>query len=65
MSSGVDHNSLTLLLEKFRKASSATTADRTAKDQLLDDLQEAVGLGGKMVTERDIVRKAEQLLQAR
>jgi hypothetical protein len=65
MSNGVDRDNLAILLEKFRKAASTTTSDRAAKDQLLDELQDAVGLSGKMATEKDIVRRAEQLLQTR
>ena len=66
MTSGnVDRNRLSELLQRFKAAGSATAADRQAKDQLLDELQEAVGLSGKMSTERDIVRRAENLLQGR
>ena len=54
---------LAALLGRFRRASAATAADRAAKDRLLDELQEAVGLSGKMSTEADIVRRAERLLQ--
>ena len=54
---------LAVLMEQFRQAASATTADRTAKDQLLDELQEAVGLSGQMTTERDILRRAKTMLQ--
>ena len=61
----VDRKRLTVLMERFQKASGATTADRAARDQLLDELQEAVGLSGKMVTEADIIRQAAKLLQGR
>ena len=53
------------LLERFRHASGATTVDRAARDQLLDELQDAVGLSGKMVTEADIIRRAEKTIQGR
>jgi hypothetical protein len=56
---------LAILVEQFQKASGATTADRAVKDQLLDELQEAVGLSGKMVTEADIIRRAEKLLRGK
>jgi hypothetical protein len=56
---------LASLLERFRAASGSTTAERAAKDGLLDELQDAVGLSGKMVTEADIIRRAERLLQAK
>ena len=61
----VDTKRLAVLMERFKHASGATTADRTAKDQLLDELQEAVGLSGKTVTESDIIRRAEKLMQGR
>jgi hypothetical protein len=61
----VDPQRLATLVEQFKRASAATTADRSAKDQLLDELQDAVGLSGKMVTESDIVRRAEKLIQGR
>ncbi len=60
---GPDGKELALLLERFRQASGSTTPDRAARDQLLDQLQDAVGLSGKMVTESDIIRRAEKLIQ--
>jgi len=56
---------LAQLMEQFRRASNATTADRASKDQLLDELQEVVGLANTMSTERDIIRRAEKLLHGR
>jgi hypothetical protein len=50
-------------VERFRRASGSTATDRAARGQLLDELQDAVGLSGKMVTEADIIRRAERLLQ--
>ena len=64
-SGSVDDNRVAVLLEKFRRAPTATSADRTARDQMLDELQDAVGLSGKMTTEKEIVRRAEQLLAGR
>ena len=64
-SSKVDAKRVAALIEQFKRASAATTAERMAKDQLLDELQDAVGLGGKMVTENDILRRGEKLRQAR
>ena len=52
-------------LKQFQQASGATAAERAARDALLDELQEAVGLSGKMVTEQEVVRRAEKLLQGR
>jgi hypothetical protein len=65
MSNGgnMDKTSLAALVDQFKRASAETTADRASKDRLLDELQEAVGLSGKMVTESDIIRRAEKLLQ--
>ncbi|HEX4795017.1 MAG TPA: hypothetical protein VH370_14545 [Humisphaera sp.] len=57
-----DKDRLAALLEQFLRAPVATSADRMVKDQLLDELQDAVGMAGKMATEKDIVRRAENLL---
>jgi hypothetical protein len=35
-------------MQKYGDAASATSSDRAAKDQLLDELQDAGGLAGKM-----------------
>jgi hypothetical protein len=56
------------LLHQFKAlesagAGSSSHADHDKRNQLLDELQDAVGLGGKMVMERDIVKKAELLVQ--
>ena len=59
----VDSKQLAGLVERYRRAPASTAADRQARDQLLDELQEAVGLSGKMVAEADILRRAERLLQ--
>jgi len=61
----VDRGRLALLMEQFHRASGATAADRAARAQLLDELQEVVGLSNKMSTESDIIRRAEKLLQGR
>ena len=61
----IDTKRITDLMERFQRASSATMADREVKDQLLDELQDAVGLSGKMVTEQDVIRRAQKLVQAR
>ena len=60
-----DANQLAALVTKYKGASAATAADRAAKDQLLDELQDAVGLSGRMATENDILRRAEKLIQGR
>lgn len=55
--------SLAALVDEFPNAGALTTADRSAKDQLLDQLQDAVGMSGQMTTEREIIRRAEKMLQ--
>jgi hypothetical protein len=55
--------SVATLVEELRRAVTVTTADRSAKDLLLDELQDVVGLSGQMTTERDIMRRAEKMLQ--
>jgi hypothetical protein len=62
-SGNVDRSRLALLMEQFRRASGATAAERAARAQLLDELQEVVGLSNKMSTENDIIRHAEKLLR--
>ena len=63
--SSTDIDRLKTLLGQYHRITGTTAADRTAKDQLLDELQQAVGLGEKMATEKDILRKADQLLQSK
>jgi hypothetical protein len=60
---GADGKQLASLVERFRQASASTATDRAAKDQLLDELQDAAGLSGKMATEAEILRRAERLLR--
>ena len=60
---GGDRERLLALMGRFRGAPVATAADRSAKDQILDELQDAVGLSGKMATAADIIRRAERLIQ--
>ena len=60
----IDTKRLAILMQQFQQAPHATTAERMARDQLLDELQDFVGLSGKMVTQDDIIRRAERLLQA-
>jgi hypothetical protein len=59
----IDKIRLASLVDKFRKAPTATAADRSARDAVLDELQDAVGLGGRMVTENDVLRRADKMLQ--
>ncbi len=61
----IDVKRVAALKDQFHRASSATEEGRAARDQVLDELQDAVGLSGRMVTERDILRRADQLVQAR
>ena len=50
------------LLQQFRTAPSASSSDRMIRSQILDELQEAVGLASQTVTEADVVKRAEALL---
>lgn len=43
-------------------AAKASHPDHARRDELWEELQQMVGLGGKMVMERDIMRRASQLL---
>jgi hypothetical protein len=52
---------VSMLLEQFQHVSTAGSADRLRRDQLLDELQELVGLSGMTVTENDIVRRAQAM----
>lgn len=52
---------------KFLEAAGAGKpghAEHDKRNELLDEMQDAAGLGGKMVMERDILRRAEQLLNS-
>ena len=61
----VDINRLKTLVGQYRSAPVDTAADRARRDQLLDELQDAVGMSGKMATENDILRRADKLLQGK
>lgn len=52
------------LMEEFRRLKADPRADTARRDQVLDELQDLVGLAGKMVMENDIIRRAEKLLAA-
>jgi hypothetical protein len=65
-----DNQRVSTLLAEFRKleaagAGKADHAQHDKRNQLLDELQDAVGLGGKMVMEGDILRRADKLLAGR
>jgi hypothetical protein len=65
-----DNQKVATLLAEFRKLESAGAgkpdhAQHDKRNQLLDELQDAVGLGGKMVMEADILRGADKLLAGR
>jgi hypothetical protein len=56
------------LLQKFNALQSAGAGkvghpDNDRRNELLDELQDAAGLAGKMVMERDILQKAELALK--
>jgi hypothetical protein len=65
-----DNQKIAALLTEFRKlevagAGKADHAQHERRNQLLDELQDAVGLGGKMVMEGDITRRADKILAGR
>jgi len=65
-----DTQKVAALLQEFRKLEAAGAgksdhAQHDKRNQLLDELQDAVGLGGKMVMEADILRRADKLLAGR
>jgi hypothetical protein len=58
------------LLKSFRDLESRGAAksdhpDHEKRNQLLDELQSAVGLEGRMVMESDIIKRAEKALAAK
>ncbi len=59
----IDTTRLAELLKQFKAMEKSGIADLQKRDQLLDELQDAAGLSGRMVMERDILRRAEQLLR--
>ena len=62
-SGNVDRQKVVTLMEKFQQLQAAgSKADPAERDQVLDELQDAVGLAGKMVMENDIVRRAQRVL---
>ncbi|MFI5380726.1 MAG: hypothetical protein ACHRHE_15615 [Tepidisphaerales bacterium] len=56
-SGGFDRTRVAALMQQL-----ATLTDPTERDQVLDELQELVGLAGKMVLDRDITQRAKKLL---
>ncbi len=64
-----DHALIARLLQQFATLEAAgaakpSHAEHDRRNQVLDELQDAAGLAGRMVMERDIVRKAELLLKS-
>jgi hypothetical protein len=65
-SGNVDLQRVRALMEQLQQLPTAgPKADPAKRDQLLDELQDLVGLAGKMVMENDIIRRAKQLLGER
>ena len=67
---GVDTDRLAALLAEFKKLEAAGAgrtghADMDRRNNLLDEMQDVAGLAGKMVMERDILKKAELLLKGK
>jgi len=66
--SGSDRGRVADLVEQFKSLEAAGAAkaghpDHRKRDEVLEELQDAVGLGGRMVMEKDILRRAEQILR--
>jgi hypothetical protein len=64
-----DLTKLAALLEQFKTLEAAGAAkpghaQHDKRNEVLDELQDAAGMAGRMVMERDIIRKSEQLLAA-
>jgi len=65
----IDKTLLADLLARFNALEAAGAGkmghpDHDKRNEILDEMQDAAGLAGKMVMERDILRKAELLLKA-
>ena len=63
-----DRTQVATLMDRFaalEKAGAASPghADHWRRAELMDELQDAVGLAGKMVTDADILKKAGQILK--
>ncbi len=70
MSDNAKLDSIRKLLQEFNALESAGAGkpghpENSRRNDLLDELQDAAGLAGKMVMERDILRKAELLFAQR
>jgi hypothetical protein len=64
----IDKELLKTLFERFKVLEAAGAgkpghAEHDKRNETLDEMQDAAGLAGRMVMERDILRKAEQLLK--
>ena len=65
-SGGVDRKRLMALVEECNRLhSSSASADHRKRSEMLDELQEAVGLSGRTVTEQDILRQVNKLLSGK
>ena len=64
---GSDRDRVAGLMQKWTALEQAGAADPGHPDhwrrtELLDELQDAVGLAGRMVTDADILKRAQRLL---
>ncbi len=64
-----DLNKISDLLQKFTALETAGAGKSShpghdKRNELLDELQDAAGLAGRMVMERDILKKAQALLRS-
>lgn len=60
---GLDRQRLADLVRDYtRLKASSVYADNRKSDEILDQLQDAVGLAGRMVTDKDILRAAAKIM---
>lgn len=57
---GIDRDRIANLVTQIN---ALTPADNDRRNELLDELQDAVGFAGRMVMDRDILKKADSLLK--
>lgn len=58
---GGNRQQVVKLMEEFHRLKADPRGDQSRRDQVLDELQDLVGLAGKMVMENDIIRRAEKI----
>ncbi len=59
-----DRQRVAALVELVNEVERAAAVDHHRRTEIMDELQDAVGLNGKMVTDRDILKRAERVMGA-